>query len=350
MSSVRSAASSRSNARSTRLQTRTDFSTFEPYLEGAIDRLPDDSPNRALIREHFALDDPEAKRGKRLRPRILFTVAEIEGGEAEAAFPAAAALELLHNFSLVHDDIEDRDELRHGRPTLWARHGIPAALEAGNALCALSYLTLFDGSPQPRADGVVAMARSLYHAHFRMCQGQAYDIGFETAAFVSFDEYVTMIEGKTAALFGAACELGALIAGVAPERAAAYGRVGRAYGLAFQIRDDILGTWGTTEQTGKPSGADIRRRKWSFPVVWALSGAPSADRDIVAQAYAAIGTIDDPRADAVIAALERLGAQHAADDACAAYIAEAAAVASEHRLDPDGRLAALFEATARRTV
>ena len=116
------------------------------------------------------------------------------------------------------------------------------------------------------------------------------------------------------------------------------------------MRDDILGTWGRTEETGKPSGADIRRRKWSFPVVWSLGGAPSADRTVVAQAYASIGPIEDTRADAVIRALERLGAQRAADEACAAYIAEAVSVAADHDLDRDGRLAAIFEATARRTV
>jgi geranylgeranyl diphosphate synthase type I len=329
---------------------RAPFAAFEGYLEGALDRLDPSSPNRMLIREHFALDDPNAKRGKRLRPRILVTVAETEGADATEAFGAAAALELLHNFSLVHDDIEDRDELRHGRPTLWATHGIPAALEAGNALCALSYLTLIDGSTQLPAETVVAMARCLYRAHFKMCQGQAYDIGFERAPFVSFPEYLRMIEGKTAALFGASCELGALTAGCSSERAEAYGGVGRAYGLAFQIRDDVLGTWGATVETGKPSGADIRRRKWSFPVAWALAGAPSPDRTTVADAYASNAELDDAVADRVIAALERLGAQRAADDACARAIADANALAATHDLDRDGKLAAIFDATARRTT
>ncbi|HTW85893.1 MAG TPA: polyprenyl synthetase family protein [Candidatus Sulfotelmatobacter sp.] len=326
------------------------FDAFEGYLEGALDRLDASSPNRALIREHFALDDPSAKRGKRLRPRILVAVAQTEGAPAEDAFGAAAALELLHNFSLVHDDIEDRDELRHGRPTLWSRYGIPAALEAGNALCALSYLTLIDGSARLPAESVVAMARCLYRAHFRMCQGQAYDISFERAATVSFDEYQRMIEGKTAALFGASCELGALAARCDAERAAAYGNVGRAYGLAFQIRDDILGTWGATAETGKPSGADIRRRKWSFPVAWALDGSASPDRATVADAYASNAPLDDATAERVIAALERLGAQRAADEACAKAIDEANALAARHDLDRDGKLAAIFDATARRSV
>ncbi len=314
-----------------------------------LDGTPGDA-NAPLIREHFGLDDPAAKRGKRLRPRILLAVAESEGSDGTAALGAAAALELLHNFSLIHDDIEDGDEMRHGRPTLWAQHGIPAALVAGDAMSSLAYLTLVDGSRGLPPSTLAAMLHCLQLAHFRMCEGQAFDIGFETATFVTFDEYVRMIEGKTAALLAVACELGALAAGAPAERATAYSRVGRAYGLAFQVRDDVLGTWGRTEETGKPSGADIRRRKWSFPVAWALAQAPSADRTIVADAYATIGALDEDRALAVIGALERLGARDAADRACLDYIDEANRISVSEHLDRDGRLAALFNSTAKRTV
>ncbi len=326
------------------------FEQFEGYLERILDDAAAANANGALIREHFGLDDPAAKRGKRLRPRILLAVAESEGSDGCAALGAAAALELLHNFSLIHDDIEDGDEMRHGRPTLWAQHGIPAALVAGNAMSALAYITLIDGSASLPKPTVLQMERVLQQAHFRMCEGQSFDIGFETATFVTFEEYVRMIEGKTAALLSAATELGALAAGCDADRAHAYGRVGRAYGLAFQVRDDVLGTWGRTEETGKPSGADIRRRKWSFPVAWALSGPPSADRDTVAEAYATIGPLADAHADRVIAALARLGARAAADDACMAYIDEANHFSAMHKLDRDGRLAALFPSTAKRTV
>jgi geranylgeranyl diphosphate synthase type I len=332
------------------LISRLTFEAFESYLETAIDRIEGTSPNRALIRDHFALDDPSAKRGKRLRPRILVTAAEAEGADAEAAFPAAAAVELLHNFSLVHDDIEDRDEMRHGRPTLWVKHGIPAALNAGDAMCAASYEALFHGARDRDPAQLAAMTASLFRAHHHMCQGQSYDIGFETATAVSFPEYVTMIEGKTAALFAASCELGALCAGTSPERAHAYGLVGRAYGLAFQIRDDILGTWGASEQTGKPSGADIRNRKWSFPVAWAMDGASSPERETVAQAYGKLEPLDDAQAERVIVALGRLGAQRAADEACEAYIAEAKRIAAAYDLDRDGKLVAIFDGTAQRMV
>lgn len=301
-----------------------------------------------MIREHFGRNDPTAKRGKRLRPRILLTVADSEGADPDDAFGAAAAIELLHNFSLIHDDIEDGDEMRHGRPTLWVRHGIPLALVAGNAMSSLAYLTLIDGSPALSRPTVAAMLRCLQLAHYSMCEGQSFDIGFETALHVSFDEYVRMIAGKTAALLAASCELGALAAGTSAEGATAYGAVGRAYGLAFQVRDDILGAWGRTEETGKPSGADIRRRKWSFPVTWALAGPASADRSIVEDAYSNIGALGPDEADRVIAALERLGAHAAADAACHEYIAQATAIARDHDLDRHGELAMLFTSTAQR--
>jgi geranylgeranyl diphosphate synthase type I len=329
---------------------RATFEAFEAYLERAVERLDETSPVRTLVREHFAFDDPGAKRGKRLRPLILVAAAETEGAQGEDAFPAAAAVELLHNFSLVHDDIEDRDELRHGRPTLWVRHGIPAAISAGDAMCALCYVMLLDEPAHFDAQRIVAMTTCLHRTHYALCIGQGADIGFETSASVTFAEYLQMIEGKTAALFAAACELGALAAGTPAERAAAYGRMGRAYGLAFQVRDDVLGTWGTPAETGKPAGADIRRRKWSFPVAWAFAGPPSPERAIVAAAYASIGELRDAQADEVIAALERLGAHRAADEACDAYVAQAVAVAAEHGLDRGGRLADIFSSTAHRTV
>lgn len=329
--------------------TATVLDAFDAYLDDVVERAPDD-PNRALIRRHFGVDDPSAKRGKRMRPRILLTVAEAEGSDPHLAFGAAAAIELLHNFSLIHDDMEDGDEVRHGRPTLWSEYGNRSALIAGNAMSSLAYLTLIAGSTALAPECVAAMLACLQEAHYRMCEGQAFDIGFETSSTVTFDEYVRMIGGKTAALLGASCELGALAAGCDATRAGAYGQVGRVYGLAFQVRDDALGAWGLPDQTGKPSGADIRRRKWSFPVAWAISGPPSAERGVIARAYAKIGVLDDAVADAVLVALERLGAREAADRTCADYIEQAKALAATHDLDREGRLADFLASTAQRTV
>jgi geranylgeranyl diphosphate synthase type I len=227
-----------------------------------------------MIRYHFGYDSLEkTKSGKRLRPQILLRTALEEGGSVECAIDAAVAIEILHNYSLIHDDIEDGDELRHGRTTTWARYGLAHGINAGDALCAISYLTLLHEEALV-PNRVVEMLHVLHEANLRMCEGQGLDISFETNSSVTMPQYLEMIAGKTGALFSASCQLGALAAGCDSERADAYAKLGRAYGLAFQIRDDVLGTWGATDVTGKPSGADIARRKWSFPVVWALGTPP----------------------------------------------------------------------------
>jgi geranylgeranyl diphosphate synthase type I len=234
-----------------------------------------------MIRYHFGYDAPgSTKTGKRLRPQLLLRTALEEGGPVECALDAAVAIEILHNYSLVHDDIEDGDELRHGRTTIWAQFGIPHGINAGDALCAISYLTLLHEEAVVPPNRVVEMLHVLHEANLLMCEGQGLDISFETRTTVTMAEYLEMIAGKTGALFAASCELGALAAGAHPARAKEYARLGRAYGLAFQIRDDVLGTWGAPSVTGKPSGADIARRKWSFPVVWALGTPPTPDRDV----------------------------------------------------------------------
>jgi geranylgeranyl diphosphate synthase type I len=292
-----------------------------------------------MIRYHFGYDAPgNPKSGKRLRPQLLLRTALEEGGPVECALDAAVAIEILHNYSLVHDDIEDGDELRHGRTTIWAQFGIPHGINAGDALCAISYLTLLHEEAVVPPNRVVEMLHVLHEANLLMCEGQGLDISFETRTSVTMAEYLEMIAGKTGALFAASCELGALAAGADPARAKEYARLGRAYGLAFQIRDDVLGTWGAPSVTGKPSGADIARRKWSFPVVWALGTPSSPDRDIVARAYARNARLDPGGVDDVIAALERLGARDAADDA------------HDRALDDADRIAGAAEIDVERTI
>jgi geranylgeranyl diphosphate synthase type I len=254
-----------------------------------------------LLSYHFGYGKyGPVRRGKRLRPNIVLRVAQDEGLDPERALDAAAAVEILHNYSLVHDDIEDRDELRHGRPTLWARFGLPAALKAGDAMCAVSFLTLARAMPAHPAKGVLEMIEALHAAHLRMCHGQSLDLQFESEGRVDLADYQTMIDGKTAALFGAACELGALSAGADARKA-----------------QDV---------TGKTAGNDIARRKWTFPVVWSLAGPRSQARDVISGAYAAGGPIGPEQVAAVVAALEALGAREAADRA----IAESLNVVERH--------------------
>jgi geranylgeranyl diphosphate synthase type I len=197
---------------------------------------------------------------------------------------------------------------------------------------------------------VVEMLQVLHEANLRMCEGQGLDIGFETLPTVSMDQYLEMIAGKTGALFAASCELGALAAGAEPARAAEYAKLGRAYGRAFQIRDDVLGTWGSSSLTGKPSGADIARRKWSFPVVWALGRPPSRDREIVARAYEPCARVDAAGVGEVIGALERLGARAAADEMHDRALAEAGEIAGRAALDRENAVRNFLARGARRVA
>ncbi len=303
-----------------------------------------------MIRYHFGYDEPGKRRaGKRLRPQLLLRTALAEGGPLECALDAAVAIEILHNYSLVHDDIEDGDELRHGRTTIWKRFGVAHGINAGDALCAISYLTLLHEEAVVPPNRVVEMLQVLHEANLRMCEGQGLDIGFETSTTVTMPQYLEMIAGKTGALFSASCELGALAAGAEPDRARQYGRLGRAYGLAFQIRDDVLGTWGATDVTGKPSGADIARRKWSFPIVWALGTPPSADRDVVARAYAT-GGLDRAAVNEVVAALERLGARDEADAAHDRALDRADEIARDAAIDRNGSIRDFLAQGSRRVA
>ena len=327
---------------------------FERALDAAVmDGLSDagDSPIADHVRWHFGIGCEHAgRRGKRLRPRLLMQVARDEGGTIEDAFDAALAVELLHNYSLVHDDIEDGDELRHGRETVWARFGLAQGINAGDSMCALSYLTLLRNNNGAPVERVAAMTRVLHAANLAMCAGQAFDIGFESAPFVTMDAYLAMIDGKTAALFGAACTLGALSAGAGAARAHAYGELGRAYGRAFQIRDDVFGTWGSREETGKTRSADIARRKWTHPIVWALAGPTSDAREVIAAAYARAIPLAAADVAAIIAALNVLDARTASEAAWRREVAQAERLAVHHQLDPGHALRTQFDAGCASTL
>jgi geranylgeranyl diphosphate synthase, type I len=262
-----------------------------------------------------------ARRGKRLRPQMVLRVAVGEGAPIERALDAAVAVEIFHNYSLVHDDIEDRDELRHGRPTLWTSYGIAQAVNAGDVMCALSFLSLERAAEHLEARRVLAMIALLHEAHAVMCEGQSLDLYFETAAHVDVAAYHRMIASKTAQLVDASSRLGAHAAACDLQEIDRYGAVGRAYGMAFQIRDDVSGVWSSVDQTGKLAGIDIARRKWTFPVVWAISQPRSAARDAVADAYAMSRPLESHEVERVIEALERLGAKEAALRAAAEHLA-----------------------------
>lgn len=232
-----------------------------------------------MMRYHLGWADAQLQpevtpAGKRLRPIICLLACLETGGAPEDALPAAAAIELLHNFSLIHDDVEDGDEVRRHRPTVWKLWGVPQAINVGDGMFALAYAALqgIENEAIP-----TSTALTIFGLFTRMCQalteGQHMDMSFETRTDVTVAEYMRMIRGKTGALIGASAAIGALIGGATSGQAQALHEFGEALGLAFQIQDDILGIWGDPAVTGKAAGNDILRRKKSLPLLHSLNHA-----------------------------------------------------------------------------
>jgi geranylgeranyl diphosphate synthase type I len=197
-------------------------------------------------------------------------------GAWERALPAAAAVELLHNFTLIHDDIEDRDRTRRNRPTVWSLWGEPQAINAGDTLLAVAQLTLLGLHEKGISPEAVVRATRLFNATcVTLTVGQYLDISFESRSQVSVADYLEMIEAKTAALVACSCEMGALIAGAQGAQGECLRAFGRHLGLAFQMQDDILGIWGDSDAMGKPVGADIVRRKKTLPILHGLENSPA---------------------------------------------------------------------------
>jgi geranylgeranyl diphosphate synthase, type I len=241
-----------------------------PATEAALNRL---SPGvRRVAAYHYGLADADGNpvregSGKALRPALALLSARAAGAAPERGVTPAVAVELVHNFSLLHDDIMDGDTERRHRPTAWTVFGVGAAILAGDALLALANdLLLEDMAP-----GGPWAARCLSTAVQRLIAGQGEDLAFEKRGDVTLAECLQMAGDKTAALMACACTIGAVHVGAAPEMAMGLAEFGGHVGLAFQLTDDLLGIWGATEVTGKPVRADLRARKKSLPVVAALS-------------------------------------------------------------------------------
>jgi geranylgeranyl diphosphate synthase type I len=209
--------------------------------------------------------------GKRIRPLLCLLTCAGAGGAWQSALPMAAALELLHNFSLLHDDIQDNSPLRRGRTTVWKIWGIPQAINAGDAMFTLAHLAPHQLTARGISPAVALAALADFeHTCLALTQGQYLDMKFETQERVSVADYLAMIEGKTAALIAASAALGAMLAGADAERVEHFRQFGRNLGLAFQAQDDLLGIWGDPAVTGKSAASDLEKRKKSLPVVYGL--------------------------------------------------------------------------------
>ncbi len=209
-------------------------------------------------------------RGKRVRPLLVLLSAASAGGEWTKALPAAAAVELVHNFSLIHDDIEDNSPLRRGRPTVWKLWGIAQAINTGDTMFTLAHLAVMRLEETTTPAIALGATQLLQQTCLHLTQGQYLDISYEDRTDLAIDDYWPMINGKTAALLAACTELGALVADVGDQTRLAYKSFGRNLGLAFQALDDYLGIWGDAELTGKSVASDLVEGKKSLPVLYGL--------------------------------------------------------------------------------
>ncbi|HEY7347212.1 MAG TPA: polyprenyl synthetase family protein [Ktedonobacterales bacterium] len=305
---------------------------YRTVIEQNVQRLLESKPDGLydMLRYHFGWMDADGHPsphalGKAVRPTLCLLACEAVGGKWERALPAAAALELIHNFSLIHDDIQDGDHQRHHRPTVWAVWGQAQAINAGDAAFALSGVAI----EQLREYGYSAemsliVWQMLNTATLRLVEGQYLDLAFERHADITVDEYLAMIARKTGALIEAAAHVGALLGGADKTLIDHLRWYARALGLAFQIGDDLLGIWGQVAETGKPVAADLRRRKKSLPIVYAMQHGSPEEKALLTELYARDQqTLDDAEVACALNILERVRAQERTQDLLADYCARA---------------------------
>ena len=293
--------------------------TEEEILSLVRDRDPSTRGLYEMVRYHLGLDGSGARTGKRMRPLLgLLAYASITG-EFRPALPGAAAVELGHNFSLVHDDIEDSDRQRHHRPTLWAVHGVPQAINTGDTLFSLSRIALHRLTDLGFSDARVLRLMRLYdETCLALCEGQYIDIWTtEHDQTMSVELYFDMIGRKTASLIAASIEAGAILATDDEAVIARYRGFGWALGIAFQLNDDLLGIWGAAQATGKEP-SDLAKHKKTLPVLYAFEHGGPEDVERLRELQRA----SDPRPDDIAEAvriLERSGSRDYTRDQAQRY-------------------------------
>ncbi|MHB8247000.1 MAG: polyprenyl synthetase family protein [Acidimicrobiales bacterium] len=315
-----------------------------PAIEAALARL---SPEvRPLAEYHFGLADEQGLRtearstGKGVRPALAVLSAEAAGAPAEVGVPGAVGVELVHNFSLIHDDVIDCDRERRHRPTVWSIWGVGRAIIAGDALLALSQQVLLEaasgkGQSTTSAVAAAAAARCLAEATGDMISGQALDMAFESLPGIDVDRCLSMEARKTGALLGCASSLGAILAGAPESTTSALRDFGVQLGLAFQAVDDVLGIWGDPTHTGKPSGNDIRQHKKTLPIAAALAaGGPMAYELAI---LLEVEELDEEQIARAAYLVESCGGRALADDEAAGRLAAALDALERAALDERAR-------------
>lgn len=316
---------------------RQDFDTLlEDELQLSIDQLEGQAPLLSrMVRFHLGwidatgettdVDTRMAVRGKRIRPQLAFLCCTTTGGEANLAAPLAAAIELLHNFTLIHDDIQDRSPNRRHRATVWRIWGDAQAINAGDALFATAQRALLRTDTLPvSADTLLKLIDEFNRVTVSIVRGQVLDLEFERQAHVTTDEYLSMIGGKTAAILRYAAWAGAIVGGASDETACRLGDLGEALGVGYQIRDDILGIWGRRDATGKDQADDIRRRKKSLPILMLLESARNEQAERLTALYD-MDVIDESGVEEVLRLLDT----HGIETRASAHVAQYHQVAAE---------------------
>ena len=295
------------------------FARYKSWVEGELARSAVGSESAGiyiLLKYHMGWSDRWGNRagspisqGKALRPTLCLFACEALSQDITRAVAAAAALELIHNFSLIHDDIQDQDEERRHQPTVWQVWGAPKALVAGNAMqCAGDLALLSTDYQDPSSEIPIRVSQLLTDNYLDMIEGQCLDLSYESKLAITTDEYLDMIARKTGALIRSGLEIGALAATGDATSVQSFATFGDCLGRAFQIRDDFLGIWGDESATGKATGNDIRRRKKSYPVVFALNHASPSSRNDLSEIYSR-PDLDEDDVARVMSILDEAGAR-----------------------------------------
>ncbi|MBG82101.1 MAG: polyprenyl synthetase family protein [SAR202 cluster bacterium] len=295
------------------------FSRYQNLINEALkDELSDlESDIYEIHRYYMGWQEVDGKpsnstSGKRMRPTLALLAADAVGGDIKRATPIAVALEYIHNFSLIHDDLEDMDRVRHHRPTVWTVWGAPAAIVSGNAMMKIADSAarklIYTGVHNELALEVEA---SFTYHYLKMMEGQYLDIFYETVDSITINQYLDMIERKTGALIEASIYLGSLVArrdGPDRKKSSAMKSIGYDLGRIFQIRDDVLGIWGG-DATGKPVGADIKRKKKALPAVHVLNHTTGSTAKRIGAIYQNKDELSDEDVNVVLEEMEKLRTQ-----------------------------------------
>ena len=305
-------------------------STLKKYasdIDNTIKALLAETPDfiRGVISYHFGWVDQNFnpanfERGKMIRPTITLLVYEALTGSYKAALPVAASIEIIHNFSLLHDDIEDDDIDRRGRPTAWTIWGKPLVINVGDYLYSLAYKSLYQLDQRKfLVDRIFAVYRLINETCLALTEGQDMDLRFETLEAVSTEMYIDMVYKKTGALVEAAVLAGAKLGTSDETIIQNYYEFARNIGIAFQIRDDILGIWGDMRQTGKSASNDLQRKKKTLPVIYMLNQSSGARRQKLKELYARPQLLSDKEVDIVRESLAFTGAYDYAQQVAGDY-------------------------------